>query len=114
MLGRTEDVLDIRTDLVWMSTLRLRPKSVSRHTMGHSSYALSMASSLSQGISLKCWLHTNMLYKYARDAVECVTFCSSHAMASSVIYYSTDAQKNEIYLFYTIIKLAKTMRRPAK
>ena len=35
-----------------------------------------------------------------------VTFCSSHAMASSVIYYSTEAQKSEIYLFY-IIKLAK-------
>ena len=39
---------------------------------------------------------------------------SSHAMASSVIYYSTEAQKNEIYLFYTIIKLAKIMRRPEK
>ena len=25
-----------------------------------------------------------------------VTFCSSHAMASSVIYYSKEAQKNEI------------------
>ena len=33
-------------------------------------------------------------------------------MASSVIYYSTEAQKNEIYLFYIIIKLAKIMRRP--
>ena len=43
-----------------------------------------------------------------------VTFCSSHAMASSVIYYSTEAQKNEIYLFYIIIKLAKIMQRPAK
>ena len=32
-----------------------------------------------------------------------VTFCSSHAMASSVIYYSTEAQKNEIYLFYIIV-----------
>ena len=31
-------------------------------------------------------------------------------MASSVIYYSTEAQKNEIYLFYVIIKLAKVMR----
>ena len=27
-----------------------------------------------------------------------VLFCSSHAMTSSVIYYSTDACKNEIYL----------------
>ena len=36
-----------------------------------------------------------------------VTFCSSDAMASSVIYDSTDAQKNEIYLFYIIIKLVK-------
>ena len=43
-----------------------------------------------------------------------VTFCSSHAMASSVIYYSTEAQKNEVYLFYIIIKLAKIMRRPEK
>ena len=41
-----------------------------------------------------------------------VTFCSSHAMASSVIYYSTDAQKNEIYLFYIIIKLAKSCHDP--
>ena len=40
-----------------------------------------------------------------------VTFFS-HAMASSVIYYSTEAQKNEIYLFYIIKKLAKIMRRP--
>ena len=43
-----------------------------------------------------------------------LTFCSSHAMASSVIYYSTEAQKNEVYLFYIIIKLAKIMRRPEK
>ena len=27
-----------------------------------------------------------------------VTFCSSHAMMPSVIYYSTDARKNEIHL----------------
>ena len=39
------------------------------------------------------------------------TFCSSHAM---VIYYSGEAQKNEIYLFYIILKLAKIMRRPTK
>ena len=32
-------------------------------------------------------------------------------MASSVIYYSTEAQKNEIYLFYIIIKLAKIQPR---
>ena len=32
------------------------------------------------------------------DCVSCVLFCSSHAMTSSVIYYSTDARKNEIYL----------------
>ena len=36
-----------------------------------------------------------------------MTFCSSHAMTSSVIYYSTEAQKNEICLFYITIKLAK-------
>ena len=30
--------------------------------------------------------------------VSCVLFCFSHAMTSSVIYYSTDAHKNEIYL----------------
>ena len=40
--------------------------------------------------------------------------CSSHAMASSVIYYSAEAQKNEIYLFYIIIKLAKIIGRAAK
>ena len=32
------------------------------------------------------------------DYVSCSLFCSSHAMTSSVIYYSTDARKNEIYL----------------
>ncbi len=30
-----------------------------------------------------------------------VTFCSSDTLASSVIYYNTYAQENEIYLFYT-------------
>ena len=30
-----------------------------------------------------------------------MTFCSFHAVASSVIYYSTHARENEIYLFYT-------------
>ena len=34
----------------------------------------------------------------ALNYVSCVLFCSSHAMTSSVIYYSTDACKNEIYL----------------
>ncbi len=29
-----------------------------------------------------------------------VTFCSFHAMASSLMYYSTYAQQNEIYWFY--------------
>ena len=29
-------------------------------------------------------------------------------MASFVIYYSTEAQKNEIYLFYIIINLQKS------
>ena len=33
-----------------------------------------------------------------------VTFCSSHAMTSSVIYYSTEPEKNEIFLFYIIKK----------
>ena len=28
-----------------------------------------------------------------------VTFCSSHAMASSVIYYSTEAEKMEFFCF---------------
>ena len=37
----------------------------------------------------------------ALDYVSCVLFCSSHAMTSSVIYYSTDARKNEIYLLIT-------------
>ena len=30
-----------------------------------------------------------------------VTFCSFHAMASTVIYYSIYARQNEIYLFNT-------------
>ena len=48
--------------------------------------------------------------KYTHETYSCVvTFCSSHAMASSVIYYSTEAQKNELYLFYIIIKLANIM-----
>ena len=48
--------------------------------------------------------------KYTHETYSSVvTFCSSHAMASSVIYYSTEAQKNEIYLFYIIIKLANIM-----
>ena len=34
-----------------------------------------------------------------------VTFCSFHAMTSSVIYYRTHAPQNEIYLFYTSILL---------
>ena len=34
----------------------------------------------------------------ALDRVSCVHFCSSHPMTSSVIYYSTDARKNEIDL----------------
>ena len=39
---------------------------------------------------------------HALDCVSCVLFCSSHAMTSSVIYYSTDARKNEIYLLNII------------
>ena len=39
-----------------------------------------------------------LYYSIKRDCVSCVLFCSSHAMTSSVIYYSTDARKNEIYL----------------
>ena len=38
---------------------------------------------------------------HALDYVSCVLFCSSQAMTSSVIYYSTDARKNEIYLLNT-------------
>ena len=34
-----------------------------------------------------------------------VTFCSLHALASSVYYYSTYVRKNVIYLFYTSILL---------
>ena len=48
------------------------------------------------------WRHSVWRTKsHALDCVSCVLFCSSHAMTSSVIYYSTDAQKNEIYLFYS-------------
>ena len=45
------------------------------------------------------WRHSVWRTKsHALDCVSCVLFCSSHAMTSSVIYYSTDAGKNEIYL----------------
>ena len=37
-----------------------------------------------------------------RDEVEWRDCCSLHAVTSSVIYYSTHARKNVIYLFYTI------------
>ena len=40
--------------------------------------------------------------RYARDAVECVTFCSSHAMASFVIYYSTEAQKKKKFICFIL------------
>ena len=46
------------------------------------------------------WRHSVWRTKsHALDFVSCVLFCSSHAMASSVIYYCTDARKNEIYLW---------------
>ena len=42
----------------------------------------------------------------ALDCVLCVLFCSSHAMTSSVIYYSTDARKSEIYLLnITLVRM---------
>ena len=45
------------------------------------------------------WRHSVWRTKsHALDCVSCVLFCSSHAMTSSVIYYNTDARKNEIYL----------------
>ena len=45
------------------------------------------------------WRHSVWRTKsHALDCVSCVFFCSSHAMTSSVIYYSTDARKNEICL----------------
>ena len=45
------------------------------------------------------WRHSVWRTKsHALDCVSCVLFWSSHAMTSSVIYYSTDARKNEIYL----------------
>ena len=48
------------------------------------------------------WRHSVWRTKsHALDCVLCVLFCSSHAMTSSVIYYSTDARKNEIYLLKT-------------
>ena len=48
------------------------------------------------------WRHSVWRTKsHALDCVSCVLFCSSHAMTSSVIYYSTDARKNEIYLLNT-------------
>ena len=35
------------------------------------------------------------------DFVSCHTFCSLHAVTSSIIYYSAQAQKTVIYLFNT-------------
>ena len=53
------------------------------------------------------WRHSVWRTKsHALDCVSCVLFYSSHAMTSSVIYYSTDARKNEIYL---LIKNANTV-----
>ena len=37
-----------------------------------------------------------------RDEVEWRDCCSLHDVTSSVIYYSTHAWKNVIYLFYTL------------
>ena len=48
------------------------------------------------------WRHSVWRTKsHALDCISCVLFCSSHAMTLSVIYYSTDARKNEIYLLNT-------------
>ena len=48
------------------------------------------------------WRHSVWRTKsHALDCFSCVLFCFSHAMTSSVIYYSTDARKNEIYLLIT-------------
>ena len=42
----------------------------------------------------------------ALDYVSWVLFCSSHAMTSSVIYYSIDARKSEIYLLnITLVRM---------
>ena len=50
------------------------------------------------------WRHSVWRTKsHALDCVSCILFCSSHAMTSSVIYYSTDARKNEIYLLNTML-----------
>ena len=49
------------------------------------------------------WRHSVWRTKsHALDCVSCILFCSSHLMTSSVIYYSTDARKNEIYLLNRI------------
>ena len=48
-------------------------------------------------------LYLSYIYIYTLDCVSCVLFCSSHAMTSSVIYYSTDARKNEIYLLIILL-----------
>ena len=47
---------------------------------------------------LMAWSNLANLFRGSLDCVSCVLFCSSHAMTSSVIYYSTDGRKNEIYL----------------
>ena len=60
--------------------------------------------------NIKTHEDTDMYYamysqKYSFCASLYFLFFTRYAMASSVIYYSTEAQKNEIYLFYIIINL---------
>ena len=48
------------------------------------------------------------------DKIEWHNHCSLHAVTSSVIYYSTHAQKNVIYLFYTIKMVYRRILRAWK
>ncbi len=52
-------------------------------------------------------LRQKVIKSTARD----VTFSSFHAMASCVIYYSTYARQNEIYLFYTSKEVKSVLKK---
>ncbi len=47
------------------------------------------------------YLFFSFFYLFLVESLSAVTFCSFHAMASSVIYYSIYARQNQTYLFYT-------------
>ena len=46
---------------------------------------------------LKLLLQCDFVFSFVVNFILCHTFCSLHAVMSSLIYYSTHAQKNVIY-----------------